>query len=44
MNDDLGRMVIQIDVNVRSWSYGKNVLCIQMTQATILNAKEGRVV
>jgi molybdopterin-containing oxidoreductase family iron-sulfur binding subunit len=23
MNDDLGRMVFNPDVNVRSWSYGK---------------------
>jgi molybdopterin-containing oxidoreductase family iron-sulfur binding subunit len=39
MNDDLGRMVLIDDVNVRSWSYGKCSMCIQMTQATILNAK-----
>jgi molybdopterin-containing oxidoreductase family iron-sulfur binding subunit len=43
MNDDLGRMVLNPDVNVRSRGVMENVLCIQMTQATILNAKkEGR--
>jgi MoCo/4Fe-4S cofactor protein with predicted Tat translocation signal len=46
MNDDLGRMVINPDVNVRSRGVmEKCSMCIQMTQATILNAKrEGRVV
>jgi molybdopterin-containing oxidoreductase family iron-sulfur binding subunit len=41
MNDDLGRMVLNPDVNVRS-RVMENVLCIQMTQATILNAKKRR--
>ncbi|AXG73406.1 4Fe-4S dicluster domain-containing protein [Flavobacterium arcticum] len=46
MNDDLGRMVLNPDVNVRSRGVmEKCSLCIQMTQATILNAKrEGRQV
>ncbi len=46
MNDDLGRMVINPDVNVRSRGVmEKCSLCIQMTQATILKAKnEGRPV
>ncbi len=46
MNDDLGRMVLNPDVNVRSRGVmEKCSLCIQMTQATILNAKkEGRPV
>jgi molybdopterin-containing oxidoreductase family iron-sulfur binding subunit len=34
MNDDLGRMVLNPDVNVRSRGVMK-CLCIQMTQATI---------
>ncbi len=46
MNDDLGRMVINPDVNVRSRGVmEKCSMCIQMTQATILKAKnEGRSV
>jgi molybdopterin-containing oxidoreductase family iron-sulfur binding subunit len=45
MNDDLGRMVLNPDVNVRSVVMEKCSMCIQMTQATILNAKkEGREV
>ncbi|SDX80391.1 TAT-variant-translocated molybdopterin oxidoreductase [Flavobacterium degerlachei] len=46
MNDDLGRMVLNPDVNVRSRGVmEKCSMCIQMTQATILNAKrEGRLV
>ncbi|WP_313804997.1 TAT-variant-translocated molybdopterin oxidoreductase [Flavobacterium sp.] len=46
MNDDLGRMVLNPDVNVRSRGVmEKCSMCIQMTQATILKAKkEGRVV
>lgn len=46
MNDDLGRMVLNPDVNVRSRGVmEKCSLCIQMTQATILTAKrEGRLV
>lgn len=46
MNDDLGRMVLNPDVNVRSRGVmEKCSLCIQMTQATILKAKkEGREV
>jgi MoCo/4Fe-4S cofactor protein with predicted Tat translocation signal len=46
MNDDLGRMVLNPDVNVRSRGVmEKCSMCIQMTQATILNAKrEGRPV
>ncbi|GAA4759551.1 MULTISPECIES: TAT-variant-translocated molybdopterin oxidoreductase [Flavobacterium] len=46
MNDDLGRMVINPDVNVRSRGVmEKCSMCIQMTQATILKAKnEGRLV
>ena len=45
MNDDLGRMVLNPDVNVRSRGVmEKCSMCIQMTQATILTAKrEGRV-
>lgn len=44
MNNDLGRMVLNPDVNVRSRGVmEKCSMCIQMTQATILNAKrEGR--
>ncbi|RDI15815.1 TAT-variant-translocated molybdopterin oxidoreductase [Flavobacterium sp. AG291] len=46
MNDDLGRMVLNPDVNVRSRGVmEKCSFCIQMTQATILKAKrEGRTV
>ncbi|WP_293872087.1 TAT-variant-translocated molybdopterin oxidoreductase [Flavobacterium sp.] len=46
MNNDLGRMVINPDVNVRSRGVmEKCSLCIQRTQATILTAKrEGREV
>ncbi|OYQ36380.1 quinol:cytochrome C oxidoreductase [Flavobacterium cyanobacteriorum] len=46
MNDDLGRMVLNPDVNVRSRGVmEKCTLCIQMTQSTILKAKrEGRPV
>ncbi len=46
MNDDLGRMVLNPDVNVRSRGVmEKCSMCIQMTQLTILTAKkEGRVV
>ncbi len=46
MNDDLGRMVINPDVNVRSRGVmEKCSMCIQKTQMTILTAKrEGRVV
>ena len=46
MNDDLGRMVLNPDVNVRSRGVmEKCSMCIQMPQATILNAKkEGREV
>jgi MoCo/4Fe-4S cofactor protein with predicted Tat translocation signal len=46
MNDDLGRMVLNPDVNVRSRGVmEKCSFCIQMTQLTILNAKrEGREV
>lgn len=46
MNDDLGRMVLNPDVNVRSRGVmEKCSLCIQMTQKTILDAKkEGREV
>jgi molybdopterin-containing oxidoreductase family iron-sulfur binding subunit len=41
-NDDLGRMV-NPDVNVRSRGVmEKCSMCIQMTQATILNAKRGK--
>jgi molybdopterin-containing oxidoreductase family iron-sulfur binding subunit len=40
MNDDLGRMVFNPD-NVRSRGVmEKCSMCIQMTQATILNAKK----
>ena len=44
MNDDLGRMVLNPDVNVRSRGVmEKCSMCIQMTQLTILTAKrEGR--
>ena len=46
MNDDLGRMVLNPDVNVRSRGVmEKCSMCIQMTQSTILKAKkEGRPV
>jgi MoCo/4Fe-4S cofactor protein with predicted Tat translocation signal len=46
MNDDLGRMVLNPDVNVRSRGVmEKCSMCIQMTQAVKLNAKrEGRLV
>ncbi len=46
MNDDLGRMVLNPDVTTRSRGVmEKCSLCIQMTQATILKAKnEGREV
>ncbi len=46
MNDDLGRMVINPDVNVRSRGVmEKCSMCIQMTQLTKLQAKkEGREV
>jgi molybdopterin-containing oxidoreductase family iron-sulfur binding subunit len=46
MNNDLGRMVLNPDVNVRSRGVmEKCSMCIQRTQATILTAKrEGRVV
>ena len=46
MNDDLGRMVINPDVVVRSRGVmEKCSMCIQMTQKTILDAKrEGRAV
>jgi MoCo/4Fe-4S cofactor protein with predicted Tat translocation signal len=46
MNNDLGRMVINPDVNVRSRGVmEKCSMCIQMTQLTILTAKrEGREV
>src|SRR5699024_6769614 len=43
MNDDLGRMVLNPDVNVRSRGVmEKCSMCSQMTQATILKAKNGR--
>jgi molybdopterin-containing oxidoreductase family iron-sulfur binding subunit len=46
MNDDLGRMVINPDVTVRSRGVmEKCSMCIQMTQKTVLDAKrDGRVV
>jgi len=46
MNDDLGRMVLNPDVNVRSRGVmEKCSMCIQMTQATILSAKrDGRAI
>ncbi len=46
MNDDLGRMVLNPDVNVRSRGVmEKCSMCIQKTQLTILTAKsEGRVI
>jgi len=46
MNNDLGRMVLNPDVNVRSRGVmEKCSMCIQMTQKTILDAKkEGRMV
>jgi MoCo/4Fe-4S cofactor protein with predicted Tat translocation signal len=46
MNNDLGRMVLNPDVNVRSRGVmEKCSMCIQKTQETILNAKrEGRMV
>ncbi len=46
MNDDLGRMVLNPDVNVRSRGVmEKCSFCVQKTQATILKAKnEGRPV
>jgi molybdopterin-containing oxidoreductase family iron-sulfur binding subunit len=46
MNDDLGRMVLNPDVNVRSRGVmEKCSMCIQMTQAAILSAKrDGRAI
>lgn len=46
MNDDMGKMVLNPDVNVRSRGVmEKCSMCIQMTQASILQAKkEGRPV
>lgn len=46
MNDDLGRMVLNPDVNARSRGVmEKCSMCIQMTQATILSAKrDGRAI
>ena len=46
MNDDLGRMVINPDVTVRSRGVmEKCSMCIQMTQKTVLDAKrDGRTV
>lgn len=46
MNDDLGRMALNPDVNLRSRGVmEKCSMCIQMTQATILKAKnEGRLI
>jgi molybdopterin-containing oxidoreductase family iron-sulfur binding subunit len=46
MNDDYGKMVLNPDVVVRSRGVmEKCSLCIQMTQATILEAKkDGRVI
>ena len=46
MNDDLGKMVLNPDVTVRSRGVmEKCSMCVQMTQATILKAKkEGRPV
>jgi molybdopterin-containing oxidoreductase family iron-sulfur binding subunit len=46
MNDDLGRMVLNPDVNVRSRGVmEKCSMCIQKTQSTILTAKrDGREV
>jgi MoCo/4Fe-4S cofactor protein with predicted Tat translocation signal len=46
MNDDLGRMVLNPDVNVRSRGVmEKCSMCIQKTQETILSAKnDGRVI
>lgn len=46
MNDDMGKMVLNPDVNVRSRGVmEKCSMCIQMTQASILKAKkEGRQV
>ncbi len=46
MNDDLGRMVLNPDVSVRSRGVmEKCSMCIQSTQATILKAKnEGRTI
>jgi len=46
MNNDLGKMVINPDVNVRSRGVmEKCSMCIQMTQKTILDAKrEGRII
>ena len=46
MNNDLGRMVLNPDVNVRSRGVmEKCSMCIQMTQKTILDAKrDGRII
>ena len=42
MNNDLGRMVLNPDVVVRSRGVmEKCSMCIQMTQTTILDAKSG---
>jgi molybdopterin-containing oxidoreductase family iron-sulfur binding subunit len=40
MNDDLGRMVLNPDVMFARGVMEKCSMCIQMTQATILNAKK----
>jgi molybdopterin-containing oxidoreductase family iron-sulfur binding subunit len=45
MNDDLGRMVLNLMLTFVPVVMEKCSMCIQMTQATILNAKkEGREV
>jgi hypothetical protein len=40
MNDDLGRMVLNPDVNVRSWSYGKMFYVYSNDTGDYLNVKK----
>jgi molybdopterin-containing oxidoreductase family iron-sulfur binding subunit len=42
MNDDLGRMVLNLMLTFVRGVMEKCSMCIQMTQATILNAKRGK--
>jgi molybdopterin-containing oxidoreductase family iron-sulfur binding subunit len=42
MNDDLGRMVLNLMLTFVPGVMEKCSMCIQMTQATILNAKRGK--
>jgi molybdopterin-containing oxidoreductase family iron-sulfur binding subunit len=44
MNDDLGRMVLNLMLTFVPWSYGKMFYVYSNDTATILNAKRGREV